>query len=306
MRPITDGIAGIQPAPNAPPQCAKRLLAVQQLKAVVGRSSQPCYNVDAAARPYLTHLRIDAICCMIAHVTKQFALPDRMAWVAARLLFRYIGRLERRGPDEPAGALHGGADRSASAEVLEHPCPTQPYALDRQVQVAALACVDLAAKLGEVKHPDCTQLCEEVAPAPTVAELAGMQTSIVIALEWGLASPTPHQMVECFLHAHGFEVPCETVPFEKLPHEWKHVYWACDATAYCREFVFEPVRLHAAASLEALRRYSRAAHAAFTARTIGSYFAVPTAAMHDGADVIRAVYDEHHALDEERSAKSSN
>ena len=99
-----------------------------------------------------------------------------------------------------------------------------------------------------VKSPDLKELCTLVdSPAPPVAELIGVETSVVVALEWNLNSPTPHQLVECFLAGLGFAVPPDSVAFEAYERIWQLAYWACDASSYLRDMAFEPVRMVAAA-----------------------------------------------------------
>ena len=219
---------------------------------------------------------------------------ERVVWPASRFLFRYIGRLERRKADESPGSLVGGADRSPEAQVLDA-CPTVPYTLDRQVQIAAMACLSLACKFAEVTSPDLKELCTLVdSPAPPVAELLGVEMSVVVALEWNLNSPTPHQLVECFLAGLGFAVPPDSVAFEAYERIWQLAYWACDASSYLRNMAFEPVRMVAAAALGYAWRYNHPARRAFTPEELARRFRVELVPMGDRTDELDELYREFH------------
>lgn len=271
------------------------------------RSHWATYQVDAAARPYLTSERVAALAGAVATFAVDFKLPDRMHWPAARLLFRYIGRLERREAGQAFGSLLGGEYRGPDRdyEVLEYPDAFTKTYTHRQALLAAAACVSIAAKFWELQVPDLRQLRECIEPKVEVSELCAAETSVLTALQWDVASPTPHQLVECFLRERGEAVPPDTLAFEEMTNLWAIAYWACDATAYIRELVFEPVRMHAATSLEYLRRHNAAARALYTPGLLARAFEVPKTPMFDRADELAALYAMHHEHKEKRQPNGS-
>ena len=176
-----------------------------------------------SGRPYLRGNRCENIAAFVSQVCNDFSLHDRVLWSATRLLFRYIGALaQHRAGESPHGASGGMGDfvHPEGAEIPQY-TPTReqttaPLDDSRLVEVAALASVLIAAKVNE-KEVRTKELAESVEEATSAKDVCSAEMSMLAALQWDVAAPTPRQIAEQLLVSLGVEPPAADAPDAELP-----------------------------------------------------------------------------------------
>ena len=233
--------------------------AAVRLRAKVHLAQEPKYQVAPAARLYLRNNRCENIASFVSQVCNDFSLHDRVLWSATRLLFRYIGALaQHRAGESPHGATGGMGDfvHPEGAEIPQY-TPTReqttaPLEDSRLVEVAALASVLISSKVSEKASPCTKELAESVEDPTCAKDVCSAEMSMLTALQWDVAAPTPRQITEELLVSLGVEPPAPDTPDAELPLEWRTLNFYCDVAIDVRELAFEPASYTAAAALLAL------------------------------------------------------
>lgn len=243
--------------PLQPPTSSEReRLAANRVAVLVDRARNPAHSVQAAARSFLTARRANQIAQFMFAVKDDFPLHDKVGWNAVRLLFRYIGKLAACRPGEaPHGAWGNMADDlPIRAEELPQVTPTHEIVMhniydSRVVEVAALACLMIAAKESETAVPSARDLGKCVQNTVDPKDIIASERSILAGLQWEVSPATPRQIAEQFLLSLGVDPPEPLAESRHMAQPWSAVYFALDLSVFIRELIFESAEMTAAAAL---------------------------------------------------------